>query len=214
MIDILMAVKQPLIVAGLNQFLAAEKDLAVNSVETQLDLHDSLRNSHPDILILDPDFSASFNIDDLEEINNDFPVVKTLILSSLQSKSIAQEILRLKVNGFVTKDCDQRELLLAIKTLSRGDKYFCQEVLALMIESSFAPSVKQENSTLTPREEELLKLIARGFSNQKAADTMNVSPHTVHTHRKKISRKLNIKSPTEFLIRAIDLGLVELPIRK
>ena len=80
MIHILLAVKQPLIKAGLTQFLAVEKDLAVKSVETQPQLYDSWQNAHSDILIFDPDSPTSFSLDDLEEINADFPALKILIL--------------------------------------------------------------------------------------------------------------------------------------
>jgi DNA-binding CsgD family transcriptional regulator len=62
---------------------------------------------------------------------------------------------------------------------------------------------------LTVRETEILKLIAKGRSSQQIADQLHLSPHTIQTHRKSIIRKLNIKSPTEFVIYAMDLGIIE-----
>ncbi len=67
-----------------------------------------------------------------------------------------------------------------------------------------------EASLLTARETEVLELIARGNSTLAIADRLFLSPHTVQTHRKSIIRKLNIKSPTEFVIYALDFGLLKI----
>jgi DNA-binding CsgD family transcriptional regulator len=67
-----------------------------------------------------------------------------------------------------------------------------------------------EASVLTARETEILELIARGHSTLAIADRLFLSPHTVQTHRKSIIRKLNIKSPTEFVIYALDFGLLKI----
>ena len=67
-----------------------------------------------------------------------------------------------------------------------------------------------EASVLTARETEILELIARGHSTLAIADRLFLSPHTVQTHRKRIIRKLNIKSPTEFVIYALDFGLLKI----
>jgi DNA-binding CsgD family transcriptional regulator len=67
-----------------------------------------------------------------------------------------------------------------------------------------------EASVLTARETEILELIARGHSTVAIADRLFLSPHTVQTHRKRIIRKLNINSPTEFVIYALDFGLLKI----
>jgi len=77
------------------------------------------------------------------------------------------------------------------------------------MEKHFSVAPETEPTTLTTRETEILKLIAHGHSTQAIADTLFLSPHTVQTHRKSIIKKLNIKSPTEFVIYAMDLGLLK-----
>jgi DNA-binding NarL/FixJ family response regulator len=66
-----------------------------------------------------------------------------------------------------------------------------------------------EATVLTTRESEILTLLAGGKSTQQIADALHLSPHTVQTHRKSIIRKLNIKSPTEFVVYAMDFGLIK-----
>ena len=96
----------------------------------------------------------------------------------------------------------------AIKAIVKGEKFFSQQVLNIMLESSAKREVREVSQELTEREKELLKLLAKGYSTQRAADEMNLSPHTIHTHRKNIIKKLNIKSPTQFVLHAIDLRLI------
>jgi DNA-binding NarL/FixJ family response regulator len=83
-------------------------------------------------------------------------------------------------------------------------------VLDVIMEKTFAPEpIASDPAILTVRETEILGYLANGYSTQNIADELHLSPHTVHTHRKSIIRKLNIKSPTEFVIYAFDLGLVK-----
>jgi two-component system, NarL family, invasion response regulator UvrY len=78
------------------------------------------------------------------------------------------------------------------------------------MEKHFTPEPEAcDPAILTVRETEILKLIASGKSTQVVADELHLSPHTVHTHRKSIIKKLNIKSPTEFVIYAMDFGLIK-----
>jgi two-component system invasion response regulator UvrY len=99
--------------------------------------------------------------------------------------------------------------MMAIQSTAKGEKFFCHKILDIILEKHFAPAPRGLDPTvLTIRETEILKLLAAGYSTQKIADQLHVSPHTIHTHRKSIIRKLNIKSPTEFVIYAMDFGLI------
>jgi DNA-binding NarL/FixJ family response regulator len=199
--------------AGLISVLAAAEHINVGALNDPKGLFAEVKKSDFDILLVDADLPDYITQHDLLKVHVASPEMKILVLSSNVDNSFVTGILQSGVSGFLTKDCDQQELLHAIYILSKGEKYYCQEVLNVIIGNSLQPVVNRpkNKSILTTREAELLKLIAKGYSNQKAAEAMNLSPHTVHTHRKKITRKLNIKSPTEFLVRAIDLKLVELP---
>jgi DNA-binding NarL/FixJ family response regulator len=117
---------------------------------------------------------------------------------------------RAGVIGFVKKDSSRDEILMAIQAASKGEKFFNHQILNIIMERRFQhDDSAAENGPLTARETEILKLLASGYSTQRLADALFLSPHTVQTHRKSIIRKLNIKSPTAFVIHAMDLGLIK-----
>ena len=138
------------------------------------------------------------------------PKTNVLVLSSDNNKGSILDVLQLGVKGYITKECSLEEVGMAVQATSKGGKFFCQKVLDIIMEKRFSTESDTEASVLTTRETEILKLIAHGHSTQAIADTLFLSPHTVQTHRKSIIRKLNIKSPTEFVIYAMDLGLLKI----
>ena len=137
------------------------------------------------------------------------PKTNVLILSSDNNKASILEVLQLGVKGYVTKECSLEEVGMAVQATAKGEKFFCHKVLDIIMEKHFSVAPDSEPTVLTTRETEILKLIAHGHSTQAIADTLFLSPHTVQTHRKSIIKKLNIKSPTEFVIYAMDLGLLK-----
>ncbi len=149
------------------------------------------------------------SIDDLKEATEFSKDTNVLIISGDNNKSSILDILQLGVKGYLTKECSKDEVLHAIHSTSIGEKFFCHKILDIIMEKTFSPEPEACDPTiLTARETEILRYIANGYSTQRIADELHLSPHTVHTHRKSIIRKLNIKSPTEFVIYAIDLGII------
>lgn len=210
MIDVILADNQPLTLSGLTQFVAGEQDIRVaGRAGTQGQLLACLGAAKNGILVIDP--TEMLTVQDVMRIRTDYPEISIVIISIINDRAQFVDLIKSGIHGYITKNADQAEVLSAIRSVARGEKYFCQHALNIIIETSIHHTTILTKDLLTPREKELLKLIARGYSNQKAAEALNISPHTVHTHRKKVIKKLNIKSPTEFLIHAIDLGLVELP---
>lgn len=192
-------------------FLKDRPDLEViDLVSERSRLVDSLKLHNPDLLIVDYNLDGFVTIDDLEELVKGNAAVNVLILSSDNDKVNIMRILQLGVKGFVTKECSKEEVLMAIQSAGKGEKFFCHKILEVLMEKHFGTEVAvAEPTILTARESEILALIARGKSSQQIADNLYLSPHTVQSHRKSIIRKLKIKSPTEFVIYAMDLGLIK-----
>lgn len=211
MIKILLADNQPLTASGLIHFFEGRDEIALaGTVKTRHDFPALLREHDPALLIVDYNLPGYINKDDLLQVQTIAPETNILILSSDSDAKSILDILRTGVKGYVTKECNLEEILTAIKAVARGEKFFCQKVLDIIIESSLSPEPPphKPGSSLTERELELLKLLAKGYSTQRAADALNLSPHTIHSHRKNIIKKLGIKSPTQFVLYAIDLGLM------
>lgn len=210
MVKVLLADNQHLTAAGLMHWLQNQQGYHVVGLATNKDELNTLRQKHkPDLLIADYTIiNGQLSIDDLRTSRSFSPNTNVLILSSDDDRQRILQVLQLDVKGFLTKQSTQQEVMSAIKAVVRGEKFFSQQVLNIMLESSAKREVREVSQELTEREKELLKLLAKGYSTQRAADEMNLSPHTIHTHRKNIIRKLNIKSPTQFVLHAIDLRLI------
>ncbi|MFZ6010999.1 MAG: LuxR C-terminal-related transcriptional regulator, partial [Bacteroidota bacterium] len=205
MIDLILADNQPLTLTGLVQFVSGEPDVRIAGKPRDSDeLKTALSAVTSGVLLID--HTELIAIEEVALIRTDFPGIRAVVISAIHDKAQFVELVKSGIHGYITKHADQEEVLTAIRTVARGEKYFCQDALNIIIETSMHPANGRD--VLTVREKELLKLIAQGYSNQRAAEALNLSPHTVHTHRKKLIKKLNIKSPTEFLIRAVDLGLM------
>ncbi|HEY8938096.1 MAG TPA: response regulator transcription factor [Cyclobacteriaceae bacterium] len=210
MVKVLLADNQHLTAAGLTHWLQNQQGYHVVGLATNKDELSTLLQKHkPDLLIADYTINGQLSIDDLRISHSFSPDTNILILSSDDDRHRILQVLQLEVKGFLNKQSTQQEVMSAIKAIVKGEKFFSQQVLNIMLESS--AKVREVSQELTEREKELLKLLAKGYSTQRAADEMNLSPHTIHTHRKNIIKKLNIKSPTQFVLHAIDLKLIVLP---
>jgi two-component system, NarL family, invasion response regulator UvrY len=210
-ISILLADNQPLTVAGLRSFLADRADLqVVDQVQDSRELVNAVNQHRPDLLIADYNIPGFITLDDLEQLTREVSPLNILVISSDNDKPSILKTLQLGVKGYLTKACSKEEVLMAIQSVAKGEKFFCHKILDIIMEKHFSPQPENCDPTiLTVRETEILKLIAKGRSTQQIADSLHLSPHTVQTHRKSIIRKLHIKSPTEFVIYAMDLGIIK-----
>jgi two-component system invasion response regulator UvrY len=208
-IRILLADNQSLTSAGVHHLLAEKPEYTiVGEVTNAEDFNEYVAHQSPDLVIVDYNLPNFINVSHLEQIIQILPHTKLLILSSDNNKSSILQVLSLGVLGYITKECGKEEILMAIQSTSKGEKFFCHKILNIIMENRFQPE-PTNNSILTSRETEILTLIAQGHSNVVIADRLHISPHTIHSHRKSIIRKLNIKSPTEFVIYALDFGLIK-----
>jgi two-component system invasion response regulator UvrY len=210
-IRILLADNQPLTAAGLTQFLGGTDHASIIDEVTKRELLEPLLRKHtPDLLIADYNLIGFITRQDIHAVKNISPQTQVLIISSDDNKSNILDVLQSGVKGYLTKECSREEIMMAIQSVARGEKFYCHKILDIIMEKHFGGEIPQAAvNVLTTRETEILKLLAMGNSTQKIADDLHLSPHTVQTHRKSIIRKLSIKSPTEFVIYAIDFGLIK-----
>jgi two-component system, NarL family, invasion response regulator UvrY len=211
-VRILLADNQPLTAAGIANFLSTAENASIIDEVPRREMFEPLLKQHePNLLIADYNLSGYITRDDLQAVKDISPKTNILVISSDNNKANILDILQLGVKGYLTKECSREEVLMAIQSTSRGEKFFCHKILDIIMEKHFTPEHETSDpSILTVRETEILKLIASGKSTQTVADELHLSPHTVHTHRKSIIKKLNIKSPTEFVIYAMDFGLLKM----
>jgi two-component system invasion response regulator UvrY len=208
-LDIVLAYNHTLIAEGITSILSREPDMhIVSRVQSPAALMHAAHKKL-DLLITDYAVPGSNTLQDLQYFSKQMPSTNMLIISTEDDKDSILHAVRLGIKGFLASNCSREELLLAVRATARGEKFFAGKILNIILEDK-EPQTSEDHATiLTLRETEVLKFLAQGNSTQNIADKLYLSPHTVQTHRKSIIRKLNIKSPTQFVIYALDMGLIK-----
>lgn len=209
-ITILVADKHHIVYAGLQHFLGRlPRYQLIGHVSIKTELFTALAKLNPMLVIADCSPSGFIESSDIQEAIKRTPGISFLIFLTETNKDVINHALQMGVKGIISKESSREEIELAIDTIMKGDNFFCHKTASIIMHLHLSTkSDQRKENQLTVREREILLLLAKGNSTQQIANTLYVSPHTVHAHRKNIIKKLHIKSPTEFVIRAIDLGII------
>jgi len=210
--SIVVADAQYLIRLGLKNLIRNSMDFkVVGEASCEEDLLNILSSKKVNVVILDYNQPKSFEVGSIQRIKKFSPNTNILIISSDNTRNNIYEILELGVSGFLTKQCEEEEIQNAIKATAKGEKFFCNNVLNYILEKSFSAEEEGDCSPtpLTFREIQVVKLVATGKIAKEIASDLNLSIHTVYTHRKNIMRKLELSSTSELVIYAINHGIIE-----
>jgi DNA-binding NarL/FixJ family response regulator len=158
----------------------------------------------PDVAILDIEMPKLGGIEILGKIRDQGLSTRVVLLTMHDEPALTLEAERAGAHGYVLKDNTFEELVRAIKQVAAGHGYMSPSVR----DKLRAFRLNGGDRTLSPREQEVLKLIASGLSNKAIAKTLNISPKTVETHRERLMNKLNLHSVAELVRYAIRTGYV------
>ena len=208
-ISIILADSQYLIRLGLENLLSQRADFQIveQSVRED-DLLKKVGTHQPRVVILDYHQPGNFSTDTVNRIKENSPKTNVLIISSDTDKGRIDAVLENGVNSFLTKCCDDKEILGAINATAKGEKYFCNNVLNYLLEKSFPKEGDCSPTPLSPRELEIVKHVAQGKIAKEIASELHLSTHTVYTHRKNIMKKLGFGSVSELVLYAVNEGIV------
>jgi len=209
---ILLADDHALVRRGLRLILDAEPDLTVvaeagNGAEAV-----ELAGEGVDLAILDIAMPRMTGIQAAREISRRAPEVRLLMLSMYDNEQYLFESLKAGASGYVLKSVADRDLLEACRAAMRGEPFLYPGAVTALIRDYLQRDAQGEGlpaSLLTPREEEILKLIAEGHSSKEIADLLVISIKTVDRHRANILGKLGMRDRLELTRYAIRAGLVE-----
>jgi DNA-binding NarL/FixJ family response regulator len=212
-IRILIADDHGVLRAGLRALLKAEPELEV--VGEAADGAEALRLAgalQPDIVLMDISMPDCGGIEATRRLTELLPDVRVLILTVHDDKSMVQEAIQAGAAGYILKRAAESELVNAIQAVSRGDMYVHLPMArALQAEAIAMPaSDRVAAEALTPREIEVLRLIARGHTNRQIANLLTLSVRTVESHRANLMDKLAMHSRVELVRYAAQHGLLEI----
>ncbi|AHL75378.1 LuxR family transcriptional regulator [Stutzerimonas stutzeri] len=168
----------------------------------------TLANEHkPDIVILDISMKGGGGLEALRSIAEVSPTSKVLMLSMHTDAETVFEALQQGATGYLLKDAAKAELHLALRAVSRGERYLSSAIMQPVIAQALAkPAVEAEG--LTQRQIEILRLITRGTSTRAIAEGLSLSVKTVEAHRSQIMRRLNIHDVPGLVLYAVREGII------
>lgn len=192
---------------GLQMFLELDDEIEVvgeaDGAEKALTLVEELQ---PDIVLMDLVMPGKDGVWATERIHNDHPGVGVIALTSFLEDEKVIGVVRAGAIGYLLKDTDADELCQAIKLAAQGEVQLSPDVAARLVREVRAPDSPE---SLTPREVDVLRLIAQGLSNKEIAASLTVSEKTVKTHVSSILQKLSLLSRTQAALYAVKIGLVD-----
>ncbi|HEV2222652.1 MAG TPA: response regulator transcription factor [Candidatus Acidoferrales bacterium] len=163
---------------------------------------------HPDVAVLDVSMSVLNGIDAAKEIQKVSPHTKTVFLTVHDEDPYLLEALRVGARGYVVKTHAAENLVQAIREASRGGVYLSPEVSRAVVQA-YQNKTELSSEPLSPRERQVLQLIAEGKTTKEVAGVLNISVKTAETHRTRIMEKLDIHETAGLVRYAIRRGLVQ-----
>lgn len=167
----------------------------------------------PDVVVMDLAMPELNGVEATRQILRVRPKTSVLILSARQSDDVVREVLEAGARGFVLKTDAAKDLVAAVDGLRLGRPFFSARVAELVVRGYLKGDTPQSNSVpqvgLTPREREVLQLLAEGRTNKEVADVLGIGVKTAETHRTNLMRKLSVRSLPDLVRYAIRNHLVE-----
>lgn len=163
----------------------------------------------PQVVIMDVAMEGLNGVEATRQIVNENPEIRVIALSMHSNKRFVLGMFKAGAYGYLLKDCDSDELIEAINTVVKNQKYLTLQISGIIL-NEFLTSQTEEENELTEREREILQLIAEGKNSREIGEILFLSSKTVDTHRKNIMDKLNIHNIPELTKFAIRTGLTSL----
>ena len=213
-IRVILADDHRILREGLKTMLETQPDVEViGEAENGRDARDLAGELAPDIVIMDIGMPGLNGVEATRQIVSRFPGVRVLALSMHSDKRFVSEVLRAGACGYLLKDSAFEELARALEAVARGQTYLSPAISGLVIDGFVSRSRSDSHGAadlLTPREREVLQLIAEGASTKDVANHLHISAKTASTHRQHIMGKLDMHSVSELTKYAIREGLTSL----
>lgn len=184
----------------------------VAEISNGKDLVDYAQKHGADVYVVDISMPVLNGIEAVERIVRRNPDAKVVMLSMYDDRVSVEKSLKAGAKGFIVKVSTADEIVDAIEEVAAGRFYLCSKVFKYIVQGFLGKSSsrKRDVTGLTPKEKEVLQLIAEGYSSKQIAKSFNLSLNTIHVHRNNIMKKLGIHKQAELVRYAIKEGIAQL----
>ena len=211
-IRVLLADDHTLMRQGVRRLLEAEPDIeVVGEAADGLVAVQTADRLQPHVVLMDYAMPGLDGQHATRKIKQRHPSIKVIILSMHEDEEYVLSALRVGASGYLLKDAEAPELLAAVRAVYRGESYLSPRISKKVIEGVVDPThLRGDPDVLTPREQEILKLLAEGQTLRQIARSLGISAKTVDTHKHHIMKKLGLKSRTDLIKYAIRKKVIRL----
>lgn len=209
-IRVLIADDHALVRAGIRALVEKiEGVVVVGEAGTGSEALALIKELHPNLVLLDLTMPEGTGFDVLNHVTKNFPEIRVIVLTVHEAGEYAIRALREGAAGFLPKSAASTELEQAIQTVIRGERYISAETSRKTL-LEYGKSTKRDLlATLSPRQREVLRLIAEGRTTKQIAQLLEISVKTVETHRAQLMERLDIHDVAGLVRYAIIVGLIE-----
>ncbi len=220
-ISLLVVDDHPLVIEGVRSLLSGQGEVQLVGQAQSLSEARAFLEKHASdiqVVLLDIRLQDGLGIDLAREIRQKYPHIQVIALTMYDSEAYLEAIIKAGARGYLLKNTSRDELVKAIKAVLEGRYYFSEGMhdtigQRLFSEKAVTTAVPVSADTsksirLTKRERQILELVAKELNNVQIAAQLNLSPRTVHTHRRAIMQKLGVRNTAGLIRQAIELGLL------
>ncbi|MHA6492447.1 response regulator [Pseudomonas borbori] len=161
-----------------------------------------MQRTQADILLMDVGLRDINGLELTRQLRERYPAIKVLILSMYDNQEYVSTSLEVGASGYVLKEAPSREIVAAIEAIAAGGSYYSGDIARKLVKRN------PQEDELTPRERQVLLMLAQGLNNKAMARALQISVRTVETHRLSIRRKLDIDKPADLMKQALEHGWV------
>ena len=210
MIRVVIADDHGIVRSGLKMLIDRQRDMEVIAeAEDGVDALETTQAHRPDVAVLDVSMPRMTGLQAAREIRSHVPDTRVLLLSMHDDERYFLEGLEAGAAGYVLKRAADTDLIGALRTVANGRTFLSDDAQRALMDEWLETGNPDPGDRLTPRELEVVKLIAEAFNNRQIAETLKVSEKTVESHRANVFSKLGMRDRVELVRYAIRRGLVE-----
>jgi len=214
-IRVLVADDHAIIREGLRVMLGNQPDMEVVAVATNG--REAIRlvdEQEPDVIVMDISMPELNGIEAIQQMSPRHPHMQVVVLSIHETKPYVYRALKAGAKGYLIKETAGLEVVEAVRAVQRGEHYLSQRIADLLTNASSqhleAPIEVSPLEALSPREREILQLVAEGKTSQEIAERLSISPKTVDTYRSRLMHKISVEDMAGLVKFAIQHGVISL----